>query len=49
MDAGQIEMGHIRKDEGYVFMQSSDADPNAFRPLVIHFTRDPITHRPQGF
>ena len=38
INEGQIEIGHIRKKEGEVFMQSSDTNLNKPRPLVIHFT-----------
>ena len=48
INEGRIEIGHIRKEEGEVFMQSSDTNLNNPRPLVIHFTRDVTTHMPQG-
>ena len=49
INEGRIEIGHIRKEKGEVFMQLSDTNLNKHRPLVIHFTRDVTTHMPQGF
>ena len=49
INEGQIEIGHIRKKEGEVFMQSSDTNLNKPRPLVIHFTRNVTIHMPRGF
>jgi len=49
INEGQIEIGHMRREEGEVFLQSSDTNLNKPRPLVIHFTRDVTTHIPQGF
>ena len=49
INEGQIEIGHVRKEEGEMFMQLSDTNLNKSRPLVIHFTRDVTTHMPQGF
>ena len=49
INEGRIEIGHVRKEEGEMFMQLSDTNLNKSRPLVIHFTRDVTTHMPQGF
>jgi len=46
---GQIEIYSAKKEEGKVFMQSSDRNPSKPKPLVIHFTRDITTQIPRGF
>ena len=46
MNKGRIEIGHMREEDGGMFMQSSDTNLNKPRPLVIHFTRDVTTHMP---
>ena len=46
---GQIEIHSAKKEEGEVFMQSSDRSPSKPKPLVMHFTRDITTHIPRGF
>ena len=30
-------------------MQSADKSPSKPKPLVIHFTRDVVTHKPRGY
>ena len=49
MNKGQIEVCSARKEEGDVCMQSVDKSPRKPKPLVIHFTRDVATQKPQGF
>ena len=49
IDEGRIEIGHVRREEAKVFMQSSDTNPGKPKPLVIHFTRDVTTQVPRGF
>jgi len=49
MDKGLIEVYGIRKGEGDVCMQSVDESPSKPKPLVIHFSRDVATQKPQGF
>ena len=46
---GQIEIHNAKKEEGEVFMQSSDRSPSKPMTLVIHFTRDITTQIPRGF
>ena len=49
MNDNRIEISHRRKEEGEVFMQSSDTNMNVPKPLVIHFTRNATTYMSQGF
>jgi len=49
MDKGLTEVCSTRKGEGDVCMQSVDKSPSKPKPLVIHFTRDVATQKPQGF
>ena len=48
INEGRIEIGHVRREEGEVFMQLSDTNLGKPKPLVIHFTRDVTTQVPQG-
>ncbi|KAH1193800.1 hypothetical protein GmHk_19G054756 [Glycine max] len=43
IDGGRIEIGRVRREEGEVFMQSSDTNLGKPKPLVIHFTKDVTT------
>ena len=49
MNKGQIEVYSAKKGEGDICMHSDDKNPCKPKPLVIHFTRDVTTQRPQGF
>jgi len=49
MDKGQIEVCCARKGESDVCIQSNDESSSKPKPLVIHFTRDIATQKPQGF
>ncbi|XP_028186528.1 uncharacterized protein LOC114373205 [Glycine soja] len=49
MSRGQIEICNVKKGEGDVCMQSGDKNTSKPKPLVIHFTSDVTTQRPQGF
>ena len=49
MDKGLIEVYSARKGEGDVCMHLVDKSPGKPKPLVIHFTRDVATQKPQGF
>ena len=49
MDQGRFEVGGTSKGEQHVCMQSVDKSPSKPKPLVIHFTRDAATQKPQGF
>jgi len=49
IDGGRIEIGRVRREEGEVFMQSSDSNLGKPKPLEIHFTRDVTTQVPRGF
>ena len=49
IDEGRIEIGRVRREEGEVFMQSSDTNLGKPKPLVIHFTKDVTTQVPRGF
>ena len=49
IDEGRIEIGRVMREEGEVFMQSSDTNLGKPKPLVIHFTRDVTTQVPRGF
>ena len=46
IDGGRIEIGRVRREEGEVFMQSSDTNLGKPKPLVIHFTKDVTTQVP---
>ena len=48
MDQGQFEIGDASKGEQHVCMQSADKSPSKPKPLVIHFTRDVASQKPQG-
>ena len=49
MDKDLIEVCSARKREGDVCMQSVDKSLSKPKPLVIHFTRDVASQKPQGF
>ena len=49
IDEGKIEIGRVRREEGEVFMQSSDTNLGKPKPFVIQFTRDVTTQVPRGF
>ncbi|KAH1198064.1 hypothetical protein GmHk_18G051703 [Glycine max] len=49
IDEGRIEIGRVRREEGEVFMQSSDTNLSKPKPLVIHFTKNATTSVPRGF
>jgi len=49
MDQGWFEVCGASKGEQHVCMQSADKSPSKSKPLVIHFTRDASTQKPQGF
>ena len=48
MDQGRFEIGVASKGEQHVCMQSADKSPSKPKPLVIHFTRDVASQKPQG-
>jgi len=48
IDQGRLEVGSEREEEQHVCMQSADEEgPKKPKPLVIHFTRNTATQRPQ--
>ena len=49
MDQGRFEIGDAIKEEQHVCMQLADKSPKKPKPLVIHFTRDAATQKPQDF
>ena len=49
MDKGQIEVCSVSEGDRDVCMQSNDESPSKPKPLVIHFTKDVATQKPQGF